>query len=260
MAKTLEQLIKDAKEALDRTDKDTPEYTAAIAKVEALTSVRDAGITKTQDDLNRIDRQAKEGYENSVKETLGMTLDEFKQVVASVEESLPGDSGEGEGEEEGNVLERMQETIRQQGEQIKSANDSNTNLSRSLYSERVENNLRRAFGELEVGEGDDKRKVSLKDGRFDLVRRLAGEDELVEKAMNGETLDASVFSERVRTVYAGMPEVFDAEGENLGNGSATVAGHRVKEEASPGIPATPSSRETSEITDEDRAARASSVY
>lgn len=246
MPKTLEQLIKDAKEALDKTENGSKEQAAALARHEALTSVRDAGITKTQDDLNRIDRQAKEGYENSIKEALGMTLDEFKQVMAGVEESLSDDAGGEEGE--GNVLARMQAALEERDGKIDSLSTTLNDVNTRYSKDKVEAAIERAFQGAKLDE------------RFlGPAKSLASYSDLIEKASRGEEVTAEEINGKVENVKALSGVWFKAD-EDEGAGSL-VAGHRIKEEAvSPGIPATPQAGGPSEITDEDRAKRASSVY
>jgi hypothetical protein len=262
--RTIDQLIKEAKDALEKAEAGSTEHAAATGRVEALTSLKQMGFSFTQDDLDKIDRQAKESYEASIKEVLGMTLDEAKGVIESFEESGAGESegsGTGVREGEGTPLERMQSALEQRDQKIQAAEERLTGLSRSLYSERVENNLRRALGELEVGTGDEKAKVSLKGDRFDFVRGIAGEQELIEKLMKGETLPDDVYQQRAKSVYEGLPEVFETEDSELTSvaGEVIVLGHKVKD-GGPGIPATPPSGQTAEITDEDRRQRAASVY
>lgn len=207
----LDKLIADAQTTLKNTEEGSGERATAQAKLDALTSVKEAGIGFTQADLNHRDKQAKadvqrdyDAYKARVEQATGSSFEEFEEVLASLAASLPED--EGEGDEQGDVLNKLQE-------QIKAANDSNTALSRSLYSERAENNLRRALSSVEVGEGEDKRKVVLKEGRFDAIRGLAGEAGLVEKLMNDESLDADAYAHAAASVYQMVPEVFDSKGE-----------------------------------------------
>jgi hypothetical protein len=263
--RTIDQLIKEAKDALEKAEAGSMEHAAATGKVEALTNLKQRGFGFTQDDLNQINRQAKEDEAKRWQEVFEMNLEEAKAAKEALGGTLAGtegggDSGGGEGDG-ANVFGQVQSALEQRDQKIQAAEERLTGLSHSLYSERVENNLRRALGELEVGTGDEKAKVSLKGDRFDFVRGIAGEQELIEKLMKGETLPDDVYQQRAKSVYEGLPEVFETEDSELTSvaGEVIVLGHKVKD-GGPGIPATPSSGQTAEITDEDRRQRAASVY
>lgn len=262
MAKTLDQRIADAKNAVSNAADGSPEKAAAEARLAELEALKADGFI-TQDEANRIDKKGKDdlnAYKAEVEAVLGGPLEDFKEAMENVKDSLTGKEGSGDSEagegEEGNVLQKLTGDL----EALRQENDA---TKRSLYSERVENNLRRALSSIEPEEG---KRLSLKDGRFEYVRPIANDAELVEKLMKGEKLPDGIYAERAKAVYTALPEVFESpQGSEESNGSSadpsvkTVAGLRIKEEPGPGIPETPTSGEGSELTAEERAKRATSV-
>ena len=231
--KNLDKRIADAKEALEKAEEGTPERAAAQARFDELTSIKEDGIGFTQDDLNRVDRQAKDGYENSIKDVLGMTLEETKQVMASVEESLVGDGESGEGNGDGNVLERMQSALKERDDKIGTLSSSHEDFQRRYYTERVTNRLGEAF-----------RSAGLQDKYLTPAQRLASYDELIEKSMKGEEVKDEEFTAISDSVKEQAPVFFEPE----------------RNDDYPDIPPAPNGETPAELTDQQRAERSAPVF
>jgi hypothetical protein len=261
MAKIDELIRKQQEEVNKAKDDDKP---LAQAKLDALKDAKAAGIEMDNDEVNGFVTRKTNEAADKWKDLVGMDYDEAEKLFEDLEDDTvrtllgTGNSGDGEGEDDKPVIERVQSALRERDQKIRAGEEYTQGLARDLYSERVENRLKSALGSVTL---DDGTKVSLKDGRFDRVRALVGEGDLVKKLMDGETVEAGAFTERAKALYDDMPEIFDSGGGGGGNGAKTVAGHKIVEEAvRPHIPATPDGQQGAEITDEDRAARASSVY
>lgn len=262
MAK-IDELIRKQQEEVGRAKDD--EKPAAQAKLDALKEVKAAGIEMDNDEVNGLVTRKQGDASERWKNLVGMDYDEAAKLFEDLEDDtvrtlLGTTDGEGDGDDDKPVAERINEALRSRDSEIQNLKTGTQDLSRSLYSERVENRLKSALGSVVL---DDGTKVSLKDGRFDRVRALVGEGDLVKKLMDGETVEAGAFTEAAKNLYRDLPEVFvgASDGENGNGGGTTVAGHKIVEEAvRPHIPATPAGETTSEVTDEDRAARAASAY
>lgn len=260
MAK-IDQLIQQAQDALNKAKED--EKPAAQAKLDALKEAKAAGVEMGNDEVNGLVTRKTSEANDKWKDVVGMSREDaeglFKELDDDAIKALLG--GEGEGDDKP-VIERVQSALRERDQKIQDSQEYTQSLARDLYSERVENRLKSALGSVTL---DDGTRVSLKDGRFDRVRSLVGEQDLVKKLMEGQTIEAGAFTEAAKNLYQDLPEVFvapDGGGNGDGNGGGTkVAGHKIVEEAvRPHIPATPDGQQTAEITDEDRAARATSAY
>lgn len=238
MAKTLDQLINEAKTALGNTEENSSERVSAQAKLDALSSVKEAGFTFTQDDLNRIDSRAKQGYESSIKDVLGMTLEEAKEVMAGVEESLVETSeGQSPGPEgkEGNVLSRVRAALEDRDKKIGDLSTSQQDFQRRYYTERVTNRL-----------GEALKSAGLNDKYLTPAQRLARDtyDELIEKSMKGEAVADEEFQKIAGSVKEQAPVFFENE----------------PNPDHPGIPPAPEGQEPQQITDQQRAERSEPVF
>lgn len=264
--KTLDQRIAEAKAERDKHTEGTPEHSVAKARLEELEDLKKDGIV-TQADANKIDAKAKEElttYKAEVEKVIGAPLDEFAKDVETYKANLQSEGGEG-GAGDDDPDKEGANLIKQLQGQVETLSTENADTKRTLYSERVENNLRRALSAVEPAELEGNR-LSLKDGRFEYIRPIANDAELIDKLMKGEQLPDNIYAERAKAVYAALPEVFESpssassEEANGGDPAAkTVAGYKIKEETGPGIPETPTSGEGSELTAEERAKRATSV-
>lgn len=241
------------------------EKVKAEARAAAILEMKGEGFKLHEDEVGGLVKRKTDeagGDAEKWKTLVGMEYDEAAKLFEDLDDdAVQALFGEASGDDTP-VIERVQSALTERDQKIQDGQKYTQSLARDLYSERVENRLKSALGSLTL---DDGTKVSLRDGRFDRVRNLVGEDELVEKLMKGETIEAGEFSARAKSLYEDMSEIFVVPGEagdgENGNGSRTVAGHRIVEEAvRPHIPATPNGEQTAEITEEDRAARASSVY
>ena len=250
--KTIDQRIADARTAVANAG--DADKAARQAELQLLESLKADGMF-TQGDFNAHDKKLKEAHEEAVRETLGMDLDEFAQVVESVSESFGDGEGDGDGDGDGdeggsNVLERMQRELETRDKRLKTAEERTSGLSRELYAERVEKNVLDVF-----------RARQLKDGRTQLARQLFNEAELVDKLVNGETLPEDVYTSRADKILEQSPEWFGPEGggRDLGNG-VRLKPDALQDGPGPGIPPTPESRTSADLSEADRAARATSVY
>lgn len=233
MAKTLQQLIDAAKQALEGLQEGTPEHAAAKARLEALETVQAEGITKTQDDLNHLDRQNKEAHEKAIKDVLGMSLEEAQNVIANFsEESGEGEEGEGEGETS-NPLERMQSTVEQLQNENQQLKDQTIDFQRRYYTGQATNRLNSAFKDL-----------GLQDKYYGPAQDLAKYDELIEKMMRGEEVSDDDFKAAAETVKEQAGAFFEAERNNEFRD----------------VPPTPNNQPPQKLTDEQKAQRATPVF
>jgi len=228
--KSIDKMIADAKKALEATEKDSSERAAAQAKLDALNSVKEAGIGFTQDDLNRVDRKTKEGYEASIKDVLGMTLEEAKQVMADVEGSLL-DDGDGEGEDP--KLSKLVKTLDANKTEVGNLRTSGEEFQRRYYTERVTNRLQGAL-----------KGAGLQEKYLTPAQRLASYDELIEKSMKGEEVPDERFAEIANSVKEASPVWFEPE----------------RNDDYPDIPRTPEGDPPEQVTDQQRAERSAPVF
>lgn len=252
MPKNLDQRINDAKEALDKTEEGSKERDVALTRMDVLTELRDAGLGKSQDDMNRLDRQNKEefnSYKTKVESVLDGSVEEFEETLTKVMGSRP--DGEGDGDEDGNALKRMQAALQERDQKIDTLSTTLTDVNTRYSKDKVDAAVERAF-----------KAAGLDEKFLAPAKSLAGYDDLVGKVTKGESVTNEEVAEKVGSVKTLSGVWFQAEGdEGEGEGGRLVAGHKLKEEpVSPGIPATPQGGGSAEITDEDRAKRASSVY
>lgn len=253
MAKTLNQLIKDAETALGKTEENSSERTVAQAKLDALTSVKESGFGFTQDDLNRVDKKAKEEHEASVKkandeheasvkEVLGMTLDEAKEVMAGVEESLVSDedSPANPGEKDGVGLEALQTALEERDKRIADQDQKIVDLSGSQ-----ENFQRRYYTELVTNGLDAQlRTLGLNEKYHGPAYRLIGYDDLIEKAMKGEEVTDEELKAKAEEVKAQASVFFEPE----------------RQDDYQGIPPSPNGDPIPELTDQQRLEKATPVF
>ena len=255
----IDKLIETAQTAVNQsTEADRP---ASEAYLKALQDAKERQIGFSQDELNSVGKQEREKAESSANEawqnTLGMSREEAESILGDMSDEelqglLPETEENSEESESETMSERIKSALAERDQALEGERERITSLSKSLYSERVENGLKNAL-----------RDKGLKDGRFDLARKLSGESDLVEKMMDGEQLDADAFSKAAESLYESSPEWFrsDENGNgsvNSSDGSRVINGVTVRE--SVGIPRTPDARTSTELTDEQRAERAASAY
>lgn len=252
----IDRLIESAQTAVQQSTEENRPSNEAYLK--ALQDARERSIGFSQDELNshiKTEREKAEFTANKAwKDTLGMELSEVSDILGDMSDGelaglLPeteeGKDGEGETEP---MSERVKSALAERDQALEGERERITSLSKSLYSERVENGLKEAL-----------RQKGLKDERFELARKLSGENDLVEKLTDGEELEENAFSKAADSLYESSPEWFsDGSSENGGQQTVGSAGLKLREGA--GIPPTPEPRGTSELTDDQRAERTASAY
>lgn len=260
--KTIDELIADAENAVKNADEASKPVEQA--KLDQLKTLKGEGLF-TQADFNRHDRRLKEQYEGQFKEVLGMDLDEAKEVFEQLDDDTlsalsdaldSGAAGEGDSSdgEEGPRLQQVVKAVNKLQADRDGLSETLTDLNRRYSKDKVEVAIEKAF-----------RDAGLDDAFLAPAKSLAAYDDLVKKVADGKPVTSEEIGEKVESVKNLSGVWFKTEGDE-GNGtgdkdSLTVAGHRLKEEAvRPAIPATPNGNESAELTDEDRAAKATSVY
>ena len=260
MAK-IDDLIRQAQETLNKA-KDEDKATAQAA-LDALKAAKASGVEMDNDEVNGLVARKQSAVEDEWKNVVGMSREEAKRLFEELEDDevrklllggSPGGEGDGEGDDDKPVAERIQEALKSRDSRIESLSNTLTDVNKRYSSDKVEVAIERAF-----------REEGLRDDFLDPAKRLAAYGDLVEKVANGQTISNEEIAEKVNSVKTLSGVWFKAEGESEeenGNGDGlVVAGHKLKEEAvRPAIPATPAGDESAEITEEDRAARATSVY
>ncbi len=254
MAK-IDELIRKAQEEVNRAkDDDRP---VAQAKLDALKEAKSAGIEMDNTEVNGVVTRKTNETADKWKNLVGMDYDEAEKLFEDLEDDTvrtllgTGDSGDGEGDDDKPVAERIQEALRSRDTKIENLSTSLTDVNRRYSADKVETAVEKAF-----------RAASIDPAFLEPAKRLASYDDLVQKVAGGQSVTNEEINAKVEGVKTLSGVWFkEGDGEEDTKDGLTVAGHRLKEEAvRPHIPATPAAQETAEITDEDRAARAASVY
>lgn len=251
MAK-IDELIRQAQDALNKAKDD--EKPVAQAKLDALKSVKAAGVEMSNDEVNGLVTRKSSEVDDKWKDVVGVSREELGELLDDQTlQELFSDLEDGDEDNEGKpTLERIQEALKSRDAQIESLGSTLTDVNRRYSSDKVEVAIEKAFRDAGL---DDTFLVPAKD--------LAKYDDLVKKVAEGKPVTREEIQGKVENVKT-LSDVWfkDADGQENGDKDGrTVAGVKLKEEVvRPHIPATPDSTETAEITDDDRAARASSVY
>lgn len=210
--KTLDERIAEAKAQLAKSEDGSDAHKALLAKIEALTSLKDDGLGFSQDDLNSAAAAERKAEAARWEGTLGMKRDEVETVINDVEGSLE-DSGEGgEGGDQGAVLQRLQADLQTKQEKIDSLETNTQKFERELRTERVLGQLSET---MKAGGLNEKYKAAA----IDLARPQY--ETLIEKTMKGEEVKpeeyqaitdsvktrAEVFFEGEREEWHGIPPV-----------------------------------------------------
>lgn len=251
----IDQLIQKATEELNKAKDE--DKAAAQAKVDALKEAKSAGVEMDNDEVNGLVTRKTSEVDEKWKGVIGMPREDAEQVFEQLNDDdllalfSDGDSEDGDDKP---VAERVQEALRSRDSKIESLSSTLSDVNRRYSSDKVEVAIEKAF-----------RDAGLNETFLTPAKSLAAYDDLVKKVADGKPVTSEEISGKVESVK-NLSGVWFKSGEDGENGdgdkdSLTVAGHRLKEEAvRPAIPATPDGKESSEITDEDRAAKATSVY
>jgi hypothetical protein len=251
---TIDEMIAAAREAAKNSEGE--EKVKAQARAEALVEAKAEGYTKTDTEVGGIvKRKEDEAKGDATKwaELVGMSYEEAEKVFEEMDdEGIQSLLGGSDDDDEKPVIERVQEALGSRDERISTLEASLSDTNRRYAKDKVEAAVREKF-----------REAGLQDAYLAPASRLADYSDLVEKVAKGEEVTAEEISAKVDGVKE-LSDVWFGSSEN-GNGddSRTLpGGFKLKEESvSIGIPATPNGNVGgNEITDEDRAARASSVY
>lgn len=144
------------------------------------------------------------------------------------------------------MLRRMQAALEERDGKIDSLSTTLNDVNTRYSKDKVETAIEKAF-----------QSAKLDEKFLGPAKSLASYSDLIEKASRGEEVTAEEINGKVENVKALSGVWFEADDPE--KDEALVAGHRIKEEAI-GIPATPPAGGSPEITEEDRAKRASTVY
>lgn len=253
----IDELIAAAREAAKNAEGE--EKARQQARAEAFLEAKGEGYTKTDTEVGGIvkrnrDEAASDG--SKWAELLGMDYEEAETLLNEMEsgglQSLLSGNEDNEDEGEGNVLSRVQAALEDRDSRIEDLSSSLADTNRRYAKDKVEVAFERAFDNARL----DKTYLAP-------AKRLASYDDLVEKAAKGGEVSPDEIAERIESVKELSGVWFGGEGDSEGesDGRTLPGGFKIKEEAvSINIPATPAGRTSSDITDEDRAQRASSVY
>lgn len=242
---TLDEMIAAAKSRLDNASDENAKLQAA-AEVDALTKAKEAGYTKTQDDLNAVDKQNKDALKNFREEVEKYTgpWDSFKETLANVEQQIVTDpnsapaTGDGDPAGKGDadpVLNRVFGELKTRDEAIKSERESRLAFERNYHKERLSNTLNSQF-----------KSLNLQDDFYQPARELVRLDPLVEKAMQGEDVEGEIKAQTERVKELSGVWFKEPEPE----GGPTLP---------PGVPRSPNGGEPRQLTDEEREKRSESV-
>lgn len=266
---TIDELIAAAQKAYD--DAPNEEKSEKRGALEALKRAKGEGLF-TQGDVNSIVKREKDSYERDFRDVLGMDLKEAKEVfeqmdddtLAALSDAFSGDSSEDadDGDDDENPrLQKVVGAVKKLQADRDGLSETLTDLNRRYAKDKVDVAIKEAL------RGANLHKEYLDGEKYDeLVRPVARYDDLVERVTRGEQLTQEDIAGKVERVKE-LSGVWFKEGDgDDGEDGATVAGHKITVGndavvVRPHIPATPNSNgATAEITEEDRAARASSVY
>ncbi len=261
---TIDEMIQAAREQAKNAEGE--DKARAQARAEALLEMKSEGYTKTDTEVGGIvKRNRDEASAESGKwsELVGMDYAAAEKLFSemndgSIQSLLSGDSEDGDGDGEGEerpMIERVSSLLEDRDARINDLSSCLDDVNKRYATDKVETAIRDRF-----------REAGLDDSYLDPAKRLASYDDLVEKAAKGGDVTADEIAAKVdgvkelSGVWFGSSES-SSDGDSNG-GRTLPGGFKLKEEAiSIGIPATPNGRvEANDMTEEDRAARATSVY
>lgn len=213
------------------------EKVKAEARAATLLEMKGEGFKLSDDEVGGlVKRKEDEAKAQATKwsELIGMPYEEAEKLMGELDDdAIQALFSGGEDDDDKPVIERFQDALEARDQKIRAGEEYTKSLAQDLYSERVEKWLKSALGDVTL---DDGTKVSLKDGRFDRVRTLVGEDDLIKKLIDGQTIEAEVFSEAAKNLYGDMPELFvGAENKDVADDTRRESRMAVR----PHIPATP---------------------
>jgi hypothetical protein len=265
MAK-IDELIRQAQGALNKAKEE--DKAAAQARLDALEEAKKAGVEMSNDEVNGVVTRRQAEIDEKWKGVVGMSREQAEKFFEELNDDdlqalIAGAAGsEGDGSAGGTgdkpPAERIAAALKERDAKIETLSNSFSELNRTYAKDKVDVAVREAF-----------RSAGLDEKYLGPAKSLAAYDDLVEKLASGQPVTTEEIGAKVESVKGLSGVWFGSEaGGGEGNGSGgsagrTVAGVRIKEDAvRPHIPATPEGRDGSapEITDEDRAARATSVY
>lgn len=221
---------------------------AAEAQVEALENAKSQGYTKTQDDLNALDKKLKEEG-NTVKDRLekmfGTDLESVEKVMTDLEQMIVGDDDSGaggDGDKSGQqdntpLLARLQSELKDRDTKIEGLTTSQQEFQRSILGERVQGRVHTDLDAL----GLDK---TYRGPAHTYAEKVVGYGDLIDKAMKGEEVTDEEIRARTERVKKESAVWFTA----------------VPNPDFPGIPPTDTGEPPEQITDEQRRQRMTPVY
>ena len=251
MAK-IDELIRKAQDALNSAkDDDKP---VAQAKLDALKDVKAAKIEMDNDEVNGLVTRKQGDAEKKWKDLVGMDHEEAKKLFEQMDDDTVKallNPGDGDGDDDKPVMERVQSLLQARDTSINELKTSLSDVNGRYSKDKVDVAVERAF----EAAGLDKKFLAP-------AKNLAAYDDLVEKVKKGQPITHEEIQGKVDSVKTLSDVWFKAEGDGGDEEDGkTVAGHRIREEAvGPVIPATPQAGGPVQITEEDRANRATSVY
>lgn len=243
---TLDEMIAAAKSRLDNASDENAKLQAA-AEVDALTKAKEAGYTKTQDDLNAVDKQNKDALKNFREEVEKYTgpWDSFKETLANVEQQIvtdPDAAGQGDGDPAGKgdadpAASRVFAELKNKDAALEAERNERLKFEREYRQERLTNTLRDQF-----------KSLGLQDSYSAAAHEFISPhlSTLVEKAMKGEdvTQEVQQQAERVKELSGVWFKAPEPE-----NGIPIP----------PGVERSPNGGEPRQLTDEEREQRSESV-
>lgn len=232
---TLDEMIAAANKRFEEAEEGSTEAIEAQAQAEALKVAKEAGYTKTQDDLNSAERQTRKAFESYKKRVEGVVGD-FEQFESLVKTQTPDPASQESGDEgEKDLFTRFQSALNDRDEAIKQERESRLNFERQYRQERLYGDLDKRLREADLQEGFREAV------RWAIEPRMQG---IVEKAMNEEDVSGELDSlvERQKEL---SPVFFQKPPED---------GHIPNFNS--GVPRSPQGGQPRQITDEERLRRA----
>lgn len=254
MTGRIDQMLADAREAAKNAEGE--EKVKAEARAAAILEMKGEGFKLSADEVGGLVKRKEDEAEANARKweaLLGMSLEETEKAVEDL------DVGEEDEDEETGTpgFARLTSQLQSLQAERESGKQELADL-RSRYS----------ADKVEVAFDEKFRDARIDPAFLDLAKEVAKYDDIIQEVASGKPVPSERINERVESIKTRSGVWFKPEGEEDGNGQGSSGGGRVlaggyklKEEAArPHIPATPNSRESTQITDEDRAARAASVY
>lgn len=246
----IDELIAAAQEELNKAREE--DKVAAMAKLEALKSVKASGVEMDNTEINGLLTRKTADFDKKWQETIGMTREEAEQLFKELKDkdvtALLNDS-----DEEKPVIERVQEALEARDKRIEELGSDLSDVKRNHAKDRLDVAMEKAL-----------LKEKLNDKYLKPALELAAYKDLIDKVGAGGPLPDEEIAQKVKAVKE-LSDVWFNAGEQPSNPDddmLTVGGkYKLNKEAvMPHIPPTIPGMDKTELTHEERVARSKSDY